>query len=90
MVEISDDKYSELQVKNVALQNELQRENTTNATLAQKVVLLEKWYEETTTSVASSSFFKFSQEEFKVLALQTNREPHGLISELFKNLDKIF
>ena len=34
--------YDELQVKNVSLHDELQRENTTNATLVQKVALLEK------------------------------------------------
>ena len=32
----------------------------------------------------------FSQEEFKELALRTNREHHDLISELFKTLDNIF
>ena len=35
------DRYNELQVNNVALQDEVQKEKTTNATLAQKVVLLE-------------------------------------------------
>ena len=51
---------------------------------------MEKQCEDATTSVASSSFSKFSQEEFKQLALQTNREHHDLMSELFKTLDNIF
>ena len=55
-----EDRYDELQVKNVARHDVLQRENTTNATLVQKVALLEKQYEYATVSVASSSFCKFS------------------------------
>ena len=35
-------------------------------------------------------FSKFSQEEFKEIALWTNREHHHLVSEIFKTLDKIF
>ena len=58
-----------LQVKNVALQDDLQKQKTTNATLAHKVFLLEKQYEDATASATSSSFFKFSLEEFKQLAL---------------------
>ena len=42
LVKISDARYNELQVKNVSLQDELHKEKTTNTTLAQKVVLLEK------------------------------------------------
>ena len=68
-----EDRYDELQVRNVALHDELQREKTTNATLVQKVFLLEKQYEDATVSAASSLFSKFSQEEFKELALWTNR-----------------
>ena len=68
----------------------LQRENTTNATLVQKVALLEKQYEYATASEASYSFSKFSQEEFKELALRTNREHYDLVSEFFKTLDNIF
>ena len=37
-----EDMYDELQVRNVALHDELQIENTTKATLVQKVSLLEK------------------------------------------------
>ena len=55
-----EDRYDELQVRNVALHDELQREKTTNATLVQKVVLLEKKYEDATASATSSSFSKFS------------------------------
>ena len=36
------DMYDELHVKNVSLQDELQRENTINSTLVQKLALLEK------------------------------------------------
>ena len=52
--------------------------------------MLEKQYEDATASAASSSFSKFSQEEFKELAIWTNREHHDLVSELFKTLDNIF
>ena len=82
--------YDELQVKNVALHDETQREKTTNSTLVQKVALLEKHYEDETGSATSSSFSKFSQEEFKELAIQTNKEHHDLVCELFKTLDNIF
>ena len=85
-----EDRYDELQVRNVFLHDELQREKTTNATLVQKVASLEKKYEDATTSAASSSFSKFSQDEFKELALRANREHHDLVSELFKTLDNIF
>ena len=80
----------ELQVRNVALHDELQRENNANATLVQKVALLEKQYEDATASAASSLFSNFSQEEFKEIALRTNREHHDLVRETFKYLDKIF
>ena len=76
-------------MRNVSLHDELQREKITNATLVQKVTLLEKQYEDATTSAASSSFSKFSQEEFKEIALRTNRENHDLVCELFKTLDNI-
>ena len=42
--------YDELEVMNVALHDELQREKVTNATLVQKVTLLEKKYEDATAS----------------------------------------
>ena len=90
LVKIYDERYTDLQVKNVSLQDELQKVNTTNATLAQNVNLLEKQYEDETASAASSSFSKFSEEEFKEMALQTNREHHDLVNELFKTLDNIF
>ena len=67
-----ENRYDELQVKNVSLHDDLQRENTTNATLVQKVALLEKQYEYATASATSSSFSKFSPEEFKELAIWTN------------------
>ena len=75
-----EDRYDELQVKNVAQHDVLQRENTTNSTLVQKVALLEKQYEYATASAASSSFSKFSQEEFKELALRTKGEHYDLVS----------
>ena len=58
--------------------------------MVQKVILLEKQYEDATASATSCSFSKFSWEDFKELALRTNREHHDLGSELFKTLDKIF
>ena len=82
--------YDELQVRNFPLHDELQRENITNATLVQKVTLLEKQCEDAIASTTSSSFSKFSQEEFKELALWTDREHYNLVIELFKNLNKIF
>ena len=82
--------YDELEVKNASLHDELQREKATNSTLVQKVALLEKQYEDATESANSSSFSKFSKEEFKELAIWTNREHHDLVSELFKNLNNFF
>ena len=52
--------------------------------------MLERQYEDETASASSSSFSKFSQEEFKELDIQTNREHHDLFSELFKTVDNIF
>ena len=75
-----EDRYDELQVRNVALHDELQIEKNTNATLVQKLVLLEKQYEDATASAASSSFSKFSQEEFNELALRTNGENSDLVT----------
>ena len=77
-------------MKNVSLNDELQRENTVIVTLVQKVALLERQYEDATASAASSSFSKFSREEFKELSIWTNREHHDLVCELFKTLDNIF
>ena len=57
-----ENKCDELQEMNVALNEELQRERAVNATLVQKVSLLERQCEYATASVASSSYFKFSQE----------------------------
>ena len=54
--------YDEIQEKNVSLSEELQRERTVNATLVQKVELLERQCEYATTSAASYLYFKFSQE----------------------------
>ena len=85
-----EDMYDELQVNNVSLHDELQRETTTNSNLVQKVALLEIQYEDAIASAASSSFSKFSQEEFKDLVIQTNWEHHDLVIELFKTLDNIF
>ena len=52
--------------------------------------MLERQREDATASAASSSFSKFSQEEFKELAIRTNKEHHDLVCELFKTLDNIF
>ena len=83
------DKQDELQLKNVILSVELQREKNDNATLVQKVVVLERQIEDATASAASYSFSKFSQEELKELAIRTNREHYYLVCELFNNLDDI-
>ena len=83
-------KQDELQVKNVTLSEELQREKNDNATLVQKVAVLERQNEDATSSAASSSFSKFSQEEFKELTIRTNREHYDLVCELFKTLADIF
>ena len=64
-----ENRSNELQEKNVALSEELQREKTINVTLVHKVALLESYCEDATASVVSSSFSKFSQEEFKELAI---------------------
>ena len=37
-----------------------------------------------------SSFSKFSQEDFKELAIRTNREHFDLVCELFRNLADVF
>ena len=85
-----EEKQNELQLKNVTLSVELQREKNDNATLVQKVAVLERKNEDATASATSSSFSKFSQEEFKELAIRTNREHYDLVCELFKTLDDIF
>ena len=85
-----EDKQDELQMNNVTLREEMQREKDDNATLVQKVVVLERKNEDATASATSSSFSKFSQEEVKELAIRTNMEHYDLICELFKNLVDIF
>ena len=82
--------YDELQEKNVALSEELQREKVFNVTFVQKVALLERQCVDATVSATSSSFSKFSQEEFKKLAIRTNKEHYDLVCELFKTIDNIF
>ena len=39
---------------------------------------------------SSSSFSKFSQEEFKEISTRTNKEHYDLVCELFKTLADIF
>ena len=50
----------------------------------------ERQCEDSTASAGSSSYFKFSQEEFKELAIRTKREHYDLVCELFKTLADIF
>ena len=83
-------KQDEIQVKNDTLHEEMKKKKNDKVTLVQKVAVLERKNEDATASVASSSFSKFSQEEFKELAIRTNREHYDLICELFKTLDDIF
>ena len=52
--------------------------------------MLERQCEDATVSAASSSYSKFSQEEFKELSIRTNKEHYDLVCELFKTLDNIF
>ena len=59
------------------------KDNPNNATLVQKVALLERQCEDATASAASSSFSKFSQEEIKEISIRTNKEHHDLVCELF-------
>ena len=84
------EKQDELKVKNATLSEEMQKEKNDNTILVQRVAVLERKNEDATASAASSSFSKFSQEEFKELAIRTNREHYDLICELFKTLDDIF
>ena len=58
--------------------------------MVQKVTVLERQNEDATASAASSSFSKFSQEEFKELSIRTNSEHFDLVCELFKTLADIF
>ena len=68
----------------------MQKEKNDNVTLVQKVAALERQNEDATASAASSSFSKFSQEEFKELAIRTKREHFDLVCELFETLADIF
>ena len=68
----------------------MRREKNDNATLVQKVIALQKQNEDATASAALSSFSKFSEEEFKELAIRTNREHFDLVCELFGTLVDIF
>ena len=58
--------------------------------MVQKVAVLERQNEDATVSAASSSFSRFSQEEFKDLAIRTNMEHFDLVCELFRTLVDIF
>ena len=80
----------ELQVKDDTLREELQKEKNDNDTLVQKVAVLERKNEDATASAASSSFSKFSQEEFKEIAIRNNKERFDLVCELFRTLADIF
>ena len=77
-------------MKNTSLQDELLSEKTANVVFAHRISLLEKQCEYATASAASSLFSRFSQHEFKELAIRINQENHELISELFQTMDDIF
>ena len=47
-------------------------------------------YEDATASKCSSLFSRFSQEEFKELAIRTNQEHYELITDLFQTLNDIY
>ena len=89
-MKISEDKYDELQVKSTSLQLELEGEKTENATFVQKIALFEKQCEDATTSAASSSLSRFSQQEVKELVIKTNQEHYDLITELFQTMNDIY
>ena len=77
-------------MNNVTLSVEMQREKNDNSTLVQKVVVLERQNEDATASATSSSFSRFSHEEFKEIAIRNNREHFYLVCELFGTLANIF
>ena len=85
----SENRLNELQLKNTSLQAELQNEQTTNTTITQRIAFLENQCEDATATADSSVLSKFSQQEFKDLAIQTNQEHHELVTELFKTMDDI-
>ena len=85
-----EDKQDELQLQNVALSEELQKEKNDNANMVQKVAALERQNEDATASATSSSFSMLSKEEFKKLAIKTNMEHFDLVCELFGTLADIF
>ena len=81
-----DYKYNDLQVKSASLQVELQNEKTPNDNFTHRIPSLEKQCED----AASSLFSRFSQEEFKELAIRTNQEHYELIVDLFQTLNDIY
>jgi len=74
LMKTSEDKYNELQVKSAFLQVELQNEKTSSVVFTQRIASLEKQCEDAIASAASSLFSRFSQEEFKQLAIKINEE----------------
>ena len=68
----------------------MHNEQAVNATIIQRIDFIEKQHEYATASEASSTFSKFSQQEFKDSAIQVNLEHHKLITEMFRTLDDIF
>ena len=52
--------------------------------------MLERQCEYATASASLSSYFKFFQEKFKELSIQTHKEHYDLVCELFKTLENIF
>ena len=68
----------------------MQNEKNANSTFTQRISSLEKQCEYATASAASSLFSRFSQHEFKELAIRINQENHELISELFQTMDDIY
>ena len=67
-----DYKYNDLQVKSTSLQVELQNQKTPNDNFSHRIPSLENQCEDATASAASSSFSKFSQDEFKEMDIKTN------------------
>ena len=86
----SEDKCNELQVKSAFLQVELQNEKISNVAFRHRIDSLQKQCEDATASAASSLFSRFSQEEFKQLAIKRNEDHYELITKLFHSLNDIY
>ena len=86
---VYEDRFKELQLKNTSIQAEFRNGKAIKATITQRIALLEKQAKDATASATSSAFSKFSQQEFKDLAINTNQEHNELLTKLFNTLNDI-